>query len=322
MRSVHEAQRFSLWCGGDSAGFISLGSTESDAFMTSLAPQHPLLVLGMHRCGTSALAGISTLLGATPPGSMIPAAPDNPTGFWESKPIIMANQALLEERGYNWFDCLPFDVRQVDEKARLAVLPRLQAVLRHIFGSARFFVVKDPRLSLMLDVWAPALDGSSALIAIRHPAEVAASLLRRNRCPAEAAHPIWLHYILEAEVQSRRYPRAVVSYDRFLRDWRGTMTRAGQQAGIEWPNPPATVAEDGTRGVHGKLRHHFAAPTRVDVGEPPLRQWMAQTWGLLRECETDGFNPARLRALDDIRSAFARWRQIARPRIINKATTA
>jgi hypothetical protein len=272
----------------------------------------------MHRCGTSALAGISTLLGAAPPGSMIPAAADNPSGFWESAPIIMANQALFGEHGYNWYDCLPFDVRQISNQARLAALPGLKDVLRDVFGSASFFVIKDPRLSLLLDVWSPVLDGSSALIAIRHPAEVAASLFRRDHCPPEAAHPMWLHYILEAEVQSRRYPRAVVSYDRFLRDWRGTMSRAGQQARIEWPTPPATVREDDTRFVQGKLRHHFAAPTRIDVGLPPLRQWMAQTWQLLRECETDGFDAAHLRALDDIRSAFGQWRQTSAPRVSNR----
>jgi hypothetical protein len=300
------------------AGFRSFVAGDKDALVTETVTQQPLVILGMHRCGTSAAAGIATLLGATPPGLMLPPAEDNPFGFWEPTAVVRANQALLTSNGYNWFDCLPFDMRQMDEPARQAALPFIRNILRDTFGSAPFFVIKDPRMSLLFDVWRPALEGAAILIMIRHPAEVAGSLLRRDECPPEVSFPLWLHYILEAEYQSRGLKRAVVSYDRFLLDWRAAMSHAAAQAGFVWPHPPASVTEDASRAVQAKLRHHFASPGRVEVGAPPLRQWMAQTWSVLRECEASGFDAIRLRALDDIRSAFGRWRATSAPRVSAK----
>ena len=46
-----------------------------------------VLILGMHRSGTSAIAGVSHLLGAAAPATMMEPAADNPTGFWESETI-------------------------------------------------------------------------------------------------------------------------------------------------------------------------------------------------------------------------------------------
>jgi hypothetical protein len=146
---------------------------------------------------------------------------------------------------------------------------------------------------------------------VRHPSEVAGSLLRRDRCDANISLGLWLHYILEAEHNSRDMPRAVICYDRFLRDWRGTMARAGRQAGIAWPHDPLSAVEDDRRFVQVRYRHHFAAPDRVTVGSPPLRDWIAQTWAVLRASDEAGFRPAQLEMLDQIRSDFARWRPMS-----------
>ena len=43
-----------------------------------------VLVLGMHRSGTSSLAGTLVKLGGTAPLNLVPADPDNTRGFWES----------------------------------------------------------------------------------------------------------------------------------------------------------------------------------------------------------------------------------------------
>jgi hypothetical protein len=50
-----------------------------------------IVVLGMHRSGTSALTrGLSTL-GVGLGDTLHPAGSDNPTGFWEDRDIIAFN---------------------------------------------------------------------------------------------------------------------------------------------------------------------------------------------------------------------------------------
>ena len=43
-----------------------------------------ILLTGMHRCGTSALARLLNLCGAEIPGALLPASAHNPRGYWET----------------------------------------------------------------------------------------------------------------------------------------------------------------------------------------------------------------------------------------------
>ena len=62
------------------------------------------VVLGMHRSGTSSVAGALTLLGAAAPRTLMQAAADNPTGFWESEKITEFNDEVLHAAGSSWLD--------------------------------------------------------------------------------------------------------------------------------------------------------------------------------------------------------------------------
>lgn len=50
-----------------------------------------LVVLGMHRSGTSSVAGALAMLGAQPPKTLLAPSDDNPKGFWESWEIIQVD---------------------------------------------------------------------------------------------------------------------------------------------------------------------------------------------------------------------------------------
>ena len=63
-----------------------------------------LVVLGMHRSGTSAFAGILDLLGVNLGTRMLETQPDNPTGFFENKYVVLANDCILETLNSSWYD--------------------------------------------------------------------------------------------------------------------------------------------------------------------------------------------------------------------------
>ncbi|MEO0034615.1 MAG: hypothetical protein RLZZ501_638, partial [Pseudomonadota bacterium] len=68
--------------------------------LSSPAPRRAVLVLGMHRSGTSAVTQALHLLGLAVPDNLIPADPrENPTGFWESADIVAAHQDFLAAAG-------------------------------------------------------------------------------------------------------------------------------------------------------------------------------------------------------------------------------
>lgn len=276
-----------------------------------------ILILGMHRSGTSAIAGISHLLGAAAPATMMETAADNPTGFWESMPIAQLNEAMLAALGGRWFDCLAIDTSSVDAGQRQPAAARCASVVAGEFGDAPLFVVKDPRFSLLLDFWLPAFAtmhvAVAPVLALRHPAEVLASIRRRDGMPGDITAPLWLHYTLEAERHTRNRPRAVLSYDSLMLDWRGCLERVTAEARIAWPVALDAAAPAIGAFLRPQLRHHYAAPRKVAAGKPPIADWIAETYDALRRIEA-GDDTAQFARLDRVHAHFAAWRPQA-PRL-------
>lgn len=274
-----------------------------------------LVILGMHRSGTSALAGVCTRLGAVPPAHMLAPAADNPRGFWESRVVMAVLDAILQACGNTWFDCLTFDVAQVPESARAPLQALLAETLEEEFGDASCFVLKDPRLCLSAEIWRPALPMARALLMLRHPTEVARSLQTRDSFTPDLSMALWLHHMLEAEAATRTMPRGFVTYDGLMADWRGMLTRAGAAAGIAWPISPATADQGAEDLLDTDLRHH-AEPAEAAIDLPgPIGRWVERSWTLLREVGALGPDPDFLAELDAIRADFALWRKATTPRV-------
>jgi len=198
----------------------------------SLPRRQAILVLGMHRSGTSAVAGALVLAGGAPPLEAMPATDDNPRGYWESRKIAQFNNALLESAGSRWSDSANIGdgwfgaPEREDDAARAADL-----VCRE-FGGTGVIVCKDPRICRLLPVWKRAFELMEAdchpVMVIRNPVDVAASLCRRAADPrfrpaamgslAEGLL-LWLRYHLDAERHSRGLRRVVLEYESMLGDW-------------------------------------------------------------------------------------------------------
>src|SRR5688572_30794661 len=78
-----------------------------------------LIVLGMHRSGTSVLAGLLNIMGAyfAAEGLGIKANPQNPKGFWERRDVRALNDLLLHSAGCDWNRIAGFDRNNIPEPA-------------------------------------------------------------------------------------------------------------------------------------------------------------------------------------------------------------
>ena len=79
-----------------------------------------LLVLGMHRSGTSALTRLLNLHGAVLGDDLLPAGHDNPSGFWELREAVAIHERLLAGLGMAWDDprALPPDWQDGEKKEK------------------------------------------------------------------------------------------------------------------------------------------------------------------------------------------------------------
>ncbi len=113
-----------------------------------------VLVLGMHRTGTSTIAGILNILGVDLGNRLLIASRDNPKGYFEHSDIVTLNKAflnlhnldddgLLGELPTDWL----YDDRTKDFKEKIKSL-----ILRD-FGDSEIFGLKDPRISILLPAY-------------------------------------------------------------------------------------------------------------------------------------------------------------------------
>ena len=189
-----------------------------------------VFVFGMGRSGTSALARALSLCGGVLPATLLGADDGNPKGHWEPRNALHLNDEFLRRHGSTWFDPtlrLQSEV-VVSSTERDAYLEQIKAFLRGL-PPGRMLIIKEPRITALSDFWFDAARqigfGLAAAVPVRHPEEVAASLVARYRMSPELATALWLKYNLLAERHSRGLPRVFIEYSNFLGDWRAEVSR-------------------------------------------------------------------------------------------------
>ncbi len=267
-----------------------------------------VLVLGMHRGGTSAMARFLSLLGATPPREPNPPADDNPDGYWEPAAVVQANNALLQAADGSWLAPWPLDLAGQDTAGFVA---QAGAALARNFGDARCYVLKDPRICRMVPLYRDLLRAVGAVprvvLVLRNPQDVVLSLAARNQLSAGYAGLLWAQHMLEAERDTRDLPRVVVGYDAALRDWQGAARRLHRL--IADLAPPMDAAALGT-ALRPELRHH--AGTRAAGFDPDIAAPLADLFAALQQLEVAD-DAAAHRQLDALGTELGRLAAAMRP---------
>lgn len=269
-----------------------------------------LLILGMHRSGTSAVARIMSIAGAALPVRLMGAGVGNETGHWEPLRVMELNDALLKEVGSSWDDWRPFDPSRLLASRRDQVKRDIRAILEADYPNASLFVVKEPRIcrfaSLYLEALKEAGCGVRVVLPFRNPIEVCASLQKRTEVwsPDHTrvhAMLMWLRHVLEAEHASRHVARAFVSYERLLREPVATFSALTDQLGIAWPYAIGDVSERIEEFLAPELRHNRSSAEKVLL-DPVLRQWAAEAFEALLVLERNPDSLHALETLDKIRA--------------------
>ena len=178
-----------------------------------------LLVVGMHRSGTSAVANILVEMGAYFGDPEIAIAPndENPKGFWERTDFRRQTDRALHAVGAEWHRVTNWDLKSLQAHEIAAELQKafeielLAELERH-----RPWVLKDPRLCLLLPLWRPSFEAPVAVLIYRHPFEVALSLQTRNGFPLAFGVALWEYYLVHSLASTADMPRVVIAHGGLL----------------------------------------------------------------------------------------------------------
>ncbi|MEO5903554.1 MAG: hypothetical protein ABIQ55_06030, partial [Gemmatimonadaceae bacterium] len=179
----------------------------------------------------------------------------------ELKSIIDINQSILVRLGGRAMDPPALQDGWENSESVSDLRGRAATLIESEFSASHFWAWKDPRACLTLPFWQQIVHNMHYVVCVRRPAEVAASLKRRNKIPEARSIYLWLLYNRAAFSHSSAGPRYVITYDEVMKD---PVRQAERLAGFLDEHIP-----DDARGIIAKFidpdrRHHNFTETEDD----------------------------------------------------------
>jgi hypothetical protein len=275
-----------------------------------------ILVLGMHRSGTSAMTRMLSLRGAALPRRILSPASDNETGFWEPSEITAIHDQAFASARSPWHDISEFPRSWFASDTAQDFRQRLIAALREDYADAPLFVVKDPRLCRLVPLWLSVLRECEVeplfVIPVRNPLEVAASLWKRDSYPEIKSRLLWLRYFLAAERDTRGLRRSFVAYSGLLEDWRGVADKIARDLDLRWPCHSAASDAEIDDFLSLEQRHHSNEPGELYVRQD-IGNWLKTAFSWAMRAATD--QPTAPEELDEIHAGLEAADRTFRPLI-------
>lgn len=230
-----------------------------------------IVVLGMHRSGTSALMNALTCLGASLGDELLEPGVDNPKGFFEDKSINDLNIEMLGVIGQHWFSLSLVSEADVATLVEKGYLERAQSLMKDKMEGHLVFGFKDPRVSKLFKFWRRVfvtLDVEvSYVLCLRHPLSVAKSLLKRNKTPIYKGYLLWLSYNLAVLNEFASESNLIaLDYDQLLEFPRAHLERLSKELCL--PLMEVEAQNFCETFLDGELRH--TKYSRADLVLDPL----------------------------------------------------
>ncbi len=195
----------------------------------------PVLILGMHRSGTSCLAGSLQDAGLHL-GKVNTQAGFNQKGNRENHGAMLLHEKVLERIGCAWNNPPSFDPIWTDGE-----IQALTVILKS-FPKNCLWGLKDPRALFMMNGWMP-LTRPLFIGTFRSPSEVAASLMHRAKIwkqpmSQRRAFKLWEVYNSRLLAFYNAQPFDIIRYDVDADTYHKNLISAGEKLGLEVPSSP------------------------------------------------------------------------------------
>lgn len=231
-----------------------------------------VLVLGMHRSGTSALTRCLNLLGVDLGSHLLSPEKANAKGFWEHADAVRINDDLLQSFGMYWHSLDPLPANWLESEGAARAREEICSLIRRDFEGVPLWGLKDPRMCRLAPLWIQVLRDMNidvaAIFVVRSPLEVAASLERAHGLAISSSVLSWLQHLAESEVATRDVMRTMVDYDHLLAEPFERLSHISRALDLTWP-----ISLDDRKGAITSfldvgLRTHRKQPSQDEV--PPL----------------------------------------------------
>ncbi|MCY1264997.1 hypothetical protein D9M68_142010 [compost metagenome] len=253
-----------------------------------------LVVLGMHRSGTSVLSAGLEALGVEFGDNLIPARADNPKGYWEDARLVELNEEILAACGFSSGDIGLSDGRVSDPAHFGDWVRRAGLLLEELLVGKSLLGIKDPRMPRLMPIWQAAFDALGLrvdyVIAARHPLSVAASLAARDQLSQEKSLLLWYEHSCRAIQWALCRGAVVADYDQLLATPWEELSRIGQRLSLQLDEPGFARFTEEVLDVGLRHSSHDEEELAAARGSFP---GLIEVHGAMQHLAVDRFDPAQ-----------------------------
>jgi hypothetical protein len=222
-----------------------------------------VIITGMHRSGTSLAGNILSYAGyyMGEESDMMKSNQYNLTGYFENQRVVDLNDKILEHFEGSWID--PFSFLK-NYRTSEVFAQEIQTLITE-FSRHNHFALKDPRFCLTLPEWIDFLDHPKMLVCVRHPDEVAQSILSRDHIPLQVSLSVReIYYSTLYEVlQNQEYFQ--LDYNLLLKDPEPVLKNLFTFLDLPEERIPGAI-----RLIHQGLKHHNAGERKWRTKSDPV----------------------------------------------------
>ncbi|WP_448724880.1 glycoside hydrolase family 99-like domain-containing protein [Pseudomonas farris] len=220
-----------------------------------------IVVLGMHRCGTSVITRALSTLGVDLGDRLMPPADgNNDKGFWEDIDFNLMNIELLKTLGHDWHTLSPVHPDEWKNPALDTFRQQAMEIVKKKVEKTDYFGVKDPRMARTLPFWLSIFESikldAAYVIACRNPANAARSLANRDGFALEKGYFLWHEHMLLSLKYSENAQRVFVDYDLLLQSPNEQIERLAKGLGLNFKADKFELKEFNEEFLEKGLRHH------------------------------------------------------------------
>lgn len=252
-----------------------------------------ILVLGMHRSGTSAITRSLEVLGVNLGDRLRTPRSENPKGFWEDLDFNDINADVLKYFGLDWHTLGYITPDELRSERLEPLMSRATDFLRTRLEKCSVLGLKDPRASRILPFWEAVFQRLDIMpcyvIASRNPLCIAESLKARDGFPLMKGVLLWLEYMLGSLSHSSSSPRIVVEYDCVLDDPKRELSRMAQTLHLPFHPDENTFAEYSNNFLSKSLRStNFSLQNLLD--EPNIPSIIKNLYSIAHNAAHENIN--------------------------------
>lgn len=180
-----------------------------------------VIVLGMHRSGTSVITRALTTLGISLGDELLPPMSDNSKGFWEDTDIVELNDLMLSECDSSWHSLTKISEKDHALLKQRGYVLQLEELIKKKLKKDDLLGIKDPRIPKLIRIWSEVFSNLELevqyVVSVRNPLSVAHSLKKRNRLETQVSCLLWLEHVLNILEFTRDEDALFVEYDNLIK---------------------------------------------------------------------------------------------------------